>query len=233
LTFSVTTLAQHLESRRQAISIAGSLLVHVGFAAYLLQPTPSAPYATKAGEAGASQGAVTVSLVRRPTPPAASVDTPAQAAATIALASARSIPSPDGVGQASPPATPSGPQTTAPAAAATSAPNGVQTAALETAQADPAMGSDYQRRLLAHIEPFKRYPDDASRTGVRGVVQLVFEIDRTGRVLGVWVSKSSGSSVLDMAAIDTVRRAAPLPPIPTGLPDAMAIQLPVEFSGPG
>lgn len=96
-----------------------------------------------------------------------------------------------------------------------------------------ALGSDYQKRLLAHIEPFRRYPDEAGEAGTRGVVQLAFQIDRSGGVKGVWIARSSGSRSLDEAAVATIHRAEPLPPIPTGLPDAMVIQLPVVFSGPG
>lgn len=105
--------------------------------------------------------------------------------------------------------------------------------AVTAAPADAELGLDYQRRLLAHIEPYKRYPEAASDAQPRGTVQLVFQIDRGGRVLGIWISHSSGFAILDTAAIDTVRRAAPLPAIPAGLPDSMAVQLPVEFSGPG
>ncbi|MFD2136940.1 energy transducer TonB [Novosphingobium resinovorum] len=37
------------------------------------------------------------------------------------------------------------------------------------------------------------------------------------------------SRTLDRAALDVVRRAAPFPAIPEGLPDELEITLPVEF----
>lgn len=42
--------------------------------------------------------------------------------------------------------------------------------------------------------------------------------------------QSSGSELLDQAALDTVMRAQPLPRIPPGLAGPMAIELPVDFA---
>ncbi len=106
-------------------------------------------------------------------------------------------------------------------------------AAAQASGAVAAIGSDYQRQLLAHIEPYRRYPDDAGQAGVGGVVRLAFQIDRSGGVQGVWISRSSGSASLDAAAVATVRRAEPLPAIPAGLPDTLVVELPVAFSAPG
>lgn len=94
-----------------------------------------------------------------------------------------------------------------------------------------ALRDDYQRRLMAHIESFKRYPP--GQPGAHGVVQLVFEIDRGGGVLGVWVVKSSGLGILDAAAVDTVRRAQPVPSIPQELPALLTVPLAVVFDEHG
>jgi protein TonB len=232
LTLSVTFLARQMAGRRQAISVAGSLLVHASFALYLLQPVHALTLAAPpAGQAeGDAANAVSVRLVDAKTvsqsaatspaplvePPRAMHPSPAAAETVASLPAASAAHGPDS-------------SRSEPAQAAASGAAGT----VGAAPTDPELGMDYQRRLLAHIEPYKRYPEAASDARPRGTVQLVFQIDRAGRVLGVWVSRSSGSSVLDMAAIDTVRRAAPLPAIPAGLPDSMAVQLPVEFSAPG
>jgi protein TonB len=52
--------------------------------------------------------------------------------------------------------------------------------------------------------------------GVRapGEVQVMFTVLADGRATGVHVARSSGSPALDQAALDTVTRAAPFPPIP-------------------
>ena len=105
--------------------------------------------------------------------------------------------------------------------------------ASEAAAVDADLGADYVRQLEDHVEPFKRYPDDANLAAIRGVVKVSFVVDRQGRLLGVKVSQTSGSVSLDQAAVDTLRRAAPMPPIPPALPDALSVDLPIEFLGAG
>lgn len=101
-----------------------------------------------------------------------------------------------------------------------------------TSGAGPAAASDFQRRLLAHIETYRRYPDAAKRGRLEGVVELLFAMDRKGLVIGVWIKRSSGFPALDKEAIATVLRAQPLPPIPAELPDPLNITLPVAFGSP-
>jgi periplasmic protein TonB len=92
--------------------------------------------------------------------------------------------------------------------------------------------SDYKRLLFQHIERVERYPDAARQQRLRGVVQVLFAMNRDGTLLGAWVKTSSGFAILDQAAIDAVRRAQPLPRIPSELPDRLNIVLPVEFGTP-
>jgi len=88
----------------------------------------------------------------------------------------------------------------------------------------------FQKALLAHIARYRRYPDGAQRGHLQGVVELLFAMQRDGAVLDIWVRTSSGQVVLDQAAIDTVRRAQPLPSIPPELPDGLNILIPVAFA---
>jgi periplasmic protein TonB len=222
-----------MAGRRQAISVVGSLLVHASFALYLLQPVRSS--ILSAPPRGADDGAtnaVAVSLVN-----AKAVSATATAAAPAPVEQPLATrPSPTSAAWSA--SLPTSSMTPAPASrsepAQAAAGSAASAGTAGAAPADPELGLDYQRRLLAHIEPYKRYPEAAANESrPRGVVQLVFQIDRAGRVLGVWIAHSSGFAALDTAAIDTVRRAAPLPAIPAGLPDSMAVQLPVEFSAPG
>jgi protein TonB len=53
--------------------------------------------------------------------------------------------------------------------------------------------------------------------------------DLARRVLGAWIKTSSGQQVLDQAAIDTIRRAQPMPAIPSGLPDSLKIEVALGF----
>jgi protein TonB len=86
----------------------------------------------------------------------------------------------------------------------------------------------FERELLEHIEPYRRYPSDAM--GASGTVELMFAMDREGVITGVWIRQSSGSAALDREAVATVLRAQPLPHIPPELPDPLNITLPVSFS---
>lgn len=88
---------------------------------------------------------------------------------------------------------------------------------------------DFRKQLFAHIKRFRRYPDAARPAHLHGVVQLRIDMDRTGRVLGLWVKTSSGYAILDREAVDTIRRAQPLPALPPGFPDHLSILAPIEF----
>lgn len=92
--------------------------------------------------------------------------------------------------------------------------------------------SAYQRRLLDHIRPFQAYPEEGSKRRLSGTVQVGFVLRRDGTVEDLWVETSSGHPVLDVAALDTIRRAEPLPHIPTGLPETVSVLLPVAFAMP-
>jgi protein TonB len=56
-----------------------------------------------------------------------------------------------------------------------------------------------------------------------------FRIDRAGYILSSSLAKSSDFPMLDQAALDTLRRADPLPAIPLGRPDEIELSVPVEF----
>lgn len=93
------------------------------------------------------------------------------------------------------------------------------------AQPSPQAGSpapskalpSWQSRLLAHLNRFKRYPEDARRRGQQGVVKLRFVVDGQGQVLSFELAGKSGSGSLDRATLQMIRRAQPLPPPPPEL----------------
>ncbi|WP_051334899.1 TonB family protein [Bradyrhizobium sp. Ai1a-2] len=89
----------------------------------------------------------------------------------------------------------------------------------------------FQQSLLKHIARFQRYPA-AAHNRLQGTVQTFFSIDRKGRLLGVWVKTSSGQTLLDTEAIETIKRAQPLPSIPAGLPDRLSIEVQLAFDPP-
>ncbi|MDF0490371.1 TonB family protein [Sphingomonas sp. H39-1-10] len=90
--------------------------------------------------------------------------------------------------------------------------------------------SEYQRRLYDLVARNCHYPDGAKRLRLSGVTHMAFRIDRTGKVLESWIQDSSGSDMLDDAALDALARAAPLPPIPAGFPSEMHFVIEIDAS---
>jgi protein TonB len=90
----------------------------------------------------------------------------------------------------------------------------------------------FQRALLSHIARYRRYPEGARRDRARGTVQLVFSMLRDGTVTEVRIASSSGYDLLDVAAIETVRKAQPMPRIPAELPEHLNILVPIAFDLP-
>lgn len=87
----------------------------------------------------------------------------------------------------------------------------------------------FRQALLAQIARYNQYPPEAMRDRVQGTVWVRFLLDRNGRLLDVWVDQSSGQPVLDDEAVAAVKRAAPFPSIPSGLPDQMDLTLGIPF----
>ncbi len=82
---------------------------------------------------------------------------------------------------------------------------------------DP-MGADfkpYLMQVLALVRQkwFAVWPESA-RLGNRGVVQIEFIIDNTGRVKKLVIATESGSRPLDLAAVAGVDQSQPFPPFP-------------------
>ena len=83
-------------------------------------------------------------------------------------------------------------------------------------EAGNAAVSNYPGQVVSRLRRNLRYPSQARRQRIRGEVHVRFTVSRSGSVAGVSIVRSSGSAVLDKAALDTVRRAAPFPAIPAG-----------------
>jgi protein TonB len=96
---------------------------------------------------------------------------------------------------------------------------------------DRAARADYFGVLLARLNALKRYPPAARLKHQEGVVSLRFVIDRSGHVLSSAVEKSSGVPTLDQEARDLIRRADPLPRIPTQIAgNQLDLVVPIEFT---
>lgn len=100
-------------------------------------------------------------------------------------------------------------------------------AASRTAKAPTVSPARWQARVLARIKRFQRYPRGAKSRGEEGVVGVNFVIDSSGAVISTRLSRSSGSSELDRAALDSLRRASPMPAPPPGI---RSLSVPVQFN---
>ena len=87
-------------------------------------------------------------------------------------------------------------------------------AAKRTSAAGNAAVSNYPGKIASKLRRSLRYPREAQRQRIRGDVVVSFVVTGNGGVSGIRVLRSSGSQILDGAATDAVRRAAPFPPIP-------------------
>jgi len=98
------------------------------------------------------------------------------------------------------------------------------TASLETGNALTEL-----RPVPATGNPKPAYPRLAIRRGIEGDVSLSVSVSSSGQVSGVTVSKPSGFSILDRAAVDSVRQWQFTPATRDGMPTAMVIDIPVQF----
>jgi periplasmic protein TonB len=104
----------------------------------------------------------------------------------------------------------------------------------ETASSAPSSSStsdsQFQRELLEHIARFQHYPDDARQKHIAGVVYVRFALAHDGTVIDAWIQRSSGFTILDQEALDTLRRAQPMPAAPSSLPARVELMMPFDFS---
>ncbi|WFU46704.1 energy transducer TonB family protein [Sinorhizobium terangae] len=98
-------------------------------------------------------------------------------------------------------------------------------------QSGNAAVSNYPGKVRSKLNRAFRYPAEAKRQRLRGVAQVRFTVTAGGHVAGVSLAKSAGSPILDEAALDAVRRAAPFPAIPAGAGrDSWVFTIPLAFN---
>lgn len=119
------------------------------------------------------------------------------------------------------PATPSAeaPRQRAPAAAAATPPTAASTISPQ----------QWQAQALARLDQRKVYPRAAQADGIEGNAVITFSVGASGQIGSIGLARSSGSAILDQAALDTARRASPLPAPPPGLAN-QAMSATIRFS---
>ena len=97
-------------------------------------------------------------------------------------------------------------------------------------QIDAGVLSAYGRELAGAVAVHQRYPRIALLRHWEGTAVLQLELAADGRLLAVRVLNSSGYEMLDRQALEMVREAVPLPPLPVALAGRpLAVAVPVIF----
>jgi len=101
-----------------------------------------------------------------------------------------------------------------------------------TGDASAAMDvrTEYLAGVVARLLRARRYPWRARQRRIEGVLKVSLTICADGSVDGVRVLASSGSRILDQAALEMVERASPFAPIPKALgTEEIRVSVPVAF----
>jgi protein TonB len=86
----------------------------------------------------------------------------------------------------------------------------------------------WQKKLMAHLERFKRYPSTGMARSTR--IEVGFTLDRLGHVVSAEIRQGSGDPAFDQAALAMLRRADPVPPPPPLVADdGLSFTLPVVY----
>lgn len=72
----------------------------------------------------------------------------------------------------------------------------------------------YMGRLRDKIEGVWKYPADAARRGIYGDLEITFTINKNGRLSDIEVTRTSGHSSLDAAAVQALKDGEPYWPLP-------------------
>ena len=93
---------------------------------------------------------------------------------------------------------------------------------LEVSKAEPvdlyvkgrAIPLSYQQQLAGWLSKFQFYPATAKKLNIEGTVLVKVSIKSDGTILKSGIEKSSGSDILDQAALQLLDQATPLPAFP-------------------
>jgi TonB family protein len=86
----------------------------------------------------------------------------------------------------------------------------------------------WQKKLMAHLERFKRYPSGTAPRTTR--IEVGFTLDRLGHVVAAEVRRGSGDPAFDQAALAMLHRADPVPPPPPLVADeGLSFTLPLVY----
>jgi periplasmic protein TonB len=176
-------------------------------------------------------------------PPPPPVVKPAPAPKPVPLAKAPKPPAKPTPVAPAPPAPRAAPAETPPAPTASTAPPAPAPARVESAPAAPAASSpsietpdagtlaQYRLQLISVAKRYKRYPRVAMDNNWEGTAEIRMVIGANGMIASLVVRKGSGHDILDKEALDWLRKAKPLAPIPAALRGKeFTVDIPVIFN---
>jgi periplasmic protein TonB len=117
---------------------------------------------------------------------------------------------------------PPAPRTSAPRAAAASK-------AAASPAASAASAAAWRSAWSAALNWNRHYPEAARARGEQGTVRLALTIDRGGHVVSARLIASSGSSILDQAALEMARHVSGRP-LPPEMGSSVSLTVPVRYS---
>jgi periplasmic protein TonB len=160
-------------------------------------------------------------------PPPTTLDFPKTFPAKV-----RPAPAPPPRRAQSPPPSPRPPQTARvrppsnAASSATSVPSNSSDWLVGTSRARNA----YLDRVARHTAPYRHYPRAALDNKQEGRVVTRVTISRDGGLIDARIDRSSGWPAIDAAELATIRKSAPLPPVPNDMPgDPVILILPIIY----
>ena len=90
--------------------------------------------------------------------------------------------------------------------------------------------SSYLKALRSMIEQRKEYPLFARRNKLEGTVLIRFTVSMQGQLITAHVARSSGLTILDNAALNTVKGVGQYPPLPDIISEKeILLEIPVVF----
>ena len=95
-------------------------------------------------------------------------------------------------------------------------------------------GDPYLNQLRAAVERHRIYPRVVGQFGlpVEGTATYLMVLDRSGRLLGMQLQRSSGTAGIDEAAATMLRESQPFPPPPANFPNPLPLTVSLTLFPP-